>query len=158
MPAPVRQVLIGLGVVLAQWLVFSHLPVWGVVPDAVLLYVAVMALRYGRVAGAVAGFTAGLAMDLLLLGGFVGLGALIKTLLGFGMGVFRSERGDKLRLDPFTAVAGALALGLVHNGVWIITVLLVEDTRTIGAALGFWIGGAIYTAVLALAGVLFRRG
>lgn len=158
MPAPVRQVLIGLGVVLAQWLVFSHLQVWGVVPDAVLLYVAVIALRYGRVPGAVAGFAAGLAMDVLVLGGFVGLGALIKTILGFVVGIFRSERGELLRFDPFTAVVGAFALAMVHNGLWIITALLVEDTRTIWAALGFWLGGALYTAVLALAGALFRRG
>lgn len=158
MPAPIRQVLIGLGVVLAQWLVFSHLQVWGVVPDAVLLYVAVIALRYGRVPGAVAGFAAGLAVDFLVFGGFVGLGAFIKTLLGFVVGIFRSERGEMLRFDPFTAVVGAFALAMVHNGLWIITALLVEDTRTVWAALGFWIGGAVYTAVLALAGSLFRRG
>ena len=158
MPAPIRQVLIGLGVVLAQWLVFSHLQVWGVVPDAVLLYVAVIALRYGRVPGAIAGFAAGLAIDFLVFGGFIGLGALIKTLLGFVVGIFRSERGEMLRFDPFTAFVGALVLATVHNGLWVITALLVEDTRTLFAALGLWLGGAFYTAVLALAGSLFRRG
>jgi rod shape-determining protein MreD len=158
MPAPIRQVLIGLGVVLAQWLVFSHLQVWGVVPDAVLLYVAVIALRYGRVPGALAGFAAGLAMDFLVFGGFIGLGALIKTVLGFVVGVFRSERGEMLRFDPFTAFVGALVLATVHNGLWVITTLLVEDTRTLFAVLGLWLGGALYTAVLALAGSLFRRG
>lgn len=157
MPAPIRQVLIGLGVVLAQWLVFSHLKVWGVVPDAVLIYVAVVALRYGRVPGAVAGFAAGLAMDFLLFGGAVGLGTFIKTGLGFVIGIFRSDRGEMLRFDPVTAFVGALVLALVHNGLWIITTLLVEDTRTVWDALGFWLGGALYTAVLALTGALFRR-
>ena len=157
MPAPLRQVLIGLGVVLAQWLVFSHLKIWGVIPDAVLLYVAVVALRYGRVPGAIAGFAAGLAMDFLVFPGFVGLGALIKTILGFTIGIFRSERGEMLRFDPVTAFVGALVLATVHNGIWVITTMLVEDTRTLFAALGVWIGGAFYTAVLALVGSLFRR-
>ena len=157
MPAPLRQVLIGLGVVLAQWLVFDKIPVWGVVPDVVLLYVAVIALRYGRVAGAVAGFSTGLLMDLLVMPGFLGLGALVKTVLGFVVGIFRSERGEQLRFDPFTAFVGALVLAAVHNGLLIIGLALDEGTRTLFLVFGVWLGAALYTAVVALAGAMFRR-
>ena len=157
MPTLLRQVLVGLGVVLAQWLVFSKLRIWGVTPDVVLLYVAVMALRYGRVTGAVAGFAAGLASDLLVLGAFVGLGAMVKTLLGFVVGIFRSERGELLRFDPFTAFVGALVLAAVHNGLMIILMALDEGTRTLFLVFGVWLGSALYTAGVALVGSLFRR-
>jgi rod shape-determining protein MreD len=157
MPAPLRQVLIGIGVVIAQWLVFDKVPVWGVVPDVVLLYVAVMALRYGRVTGAIAGFSAGLLMDLLVMPGFLGLGALVKTILGFVVGIFRSERGEQLRFDPFTAFIGALVLAAVHNGLLIIGLALDEGTRTLFLVFGVWLGAALYTAVVALAGSLFKR-
>ena len=157
MPTLLRQVLIGLGVVLAQWLVFSRLPVWGVVPDIVLLYVALMALRYGRVAGAIAGFAAGLGADFLVLGSFVGLGALVKTALGFVVGIFRSERGEMLRLDPVTAFIGALVLAAVHNGLMVILMALDEGTRTLFLVFGVWLGAALYTAVVALIAALFRR-
>ena len=37
MPAALRYALVGVVVFLAQWLVFSRLPIFGAVPDAVLL-------------------------------------------------------------------------------------------------------------------------
>src|SRR5690606_23663908 len=54
-----RQVLFGLGVVLLQWLVFGRLKLWGAYPDIVLLFVAWIGLRFGRVGGSVAGFLTG---------------------------------------------------------------------------------------------------
>lgn len=158
MPSFVRQLLIGLGVVLAQWLVFDHLPIWGAKPDIVLLYVAVIALQYGRVAGAVAGFGAGLAMDALVMPGFLGVGALVKTALGFVIGIFRSERGEMLRFDAFTAFVGALVLAAVHHGLMIILMALDQETRTLFLVFGVWLGGALYTALVALVGSLLRRG
>ena len=157
MPTPLRHVLIGLGVVLAQWLLFDNLRVWNVAPDVVLLYVAVVALRYGRVAGAVAGFSAGMLMDLLVMPGFLGLGALVKTVLGFVVGIFRSERGEQLRFDPFTAFVGALVLAAVHNGLMVIGIALDEGARTLFLVFGLWIGGALYTALVALVGAMFKR-
>ena len=157
MPALLRQILIGIGVVVAQWLVFSRLRVWGVVPDVVLLYVALQGLRYGRVAGAASGFAAGLAMDLLVMPGFLGLNALLKTILGFVVGFFQSDRGETLRLDPFSAFVGALVVAAVHNGLMTILIALDEQTRTLFLVFGVWLGGALYTAVVALAGSLFRR-
>lgn len=155
MPYALRQVAVGLGVVLLQWLL-SHLDLWGVVPDVVLLYVAYVALRRGRVAGAVAGFSAGLLMDLLVNPSTLGINALMKTLMGFVIGLFRSEQGENLRLTPVQAFVGALVVAIVHNGLMTIVLALEQGTRTPFLIFGLWLGAALYTAVVALVGALFR--
>ena len=155
MPVVLRQLAFGAVVVLAQWLVFQRLPLWGVVPDVVLLYVALQALQYGRVAGAVSGFGAGLLMDLLT-GAPLGLNALLKTIMGFVIGLFRSDQGDKMRVDPLQAFAGALVVAVVHNGLLTILLALDQGTRNLFLIFGVWIGAAVYTAVVALVASLFR--
>ena len=157
MPFVLRQVAIGLAVVLLQWLL-SNLRLWDVWPDVVLLYVAYLALRRGRVAGAVAGFGTGLAMDFLVMPATLGLNAVLKTLMGFVVGLFQSEQGDYLRLTPAQAFIGALVVAVVHNGLMTIVLALDQDTRTPFLVFGLWLGAALYTAVVALAGALFRRG
>ena len=155
MPYVLRQVAVGLAVVLAQWLL-SNLLLWGVMPDVVLLYVAYVALRRGRVAGAVAGFSAGLLMDLVVNPSTLGINALLKTLMGFVVGLFQSEQGEHLRLTPVQAFVGALVVAVVHNGLLTILLALDQSTRTPFLIFGLWLGGALYTAVVALAGSLFR--
>ncbi len=155
MPYVLRQIAVGLAVVLLQWLL-SNLELWDVWPDVVLLYVAYVALRRGRVAGATAGFVSGLAMDLLVMPTFLGLNAVLKTLMGFVIGLFRSEQGDNLRLTPVQAFVGALVIAVVHNGLMTIVLALDQGTRTPFLIFGLWLGAALYTAVVALAGALFR--
>ena len=156
MPNPVRLVLLGLGVVLLQWLVFNHLRLWGAYADVVLLFVALTAVRYGRAAGTVAGFTGGLLMDLVTPGTPFGLFMTLKTLLGFVAGVFRSEQGAALRLHPPQAAVGALVVTLVHNGLLVIVLALSEETRNLFLITGLWLGSAVYTAAVAFIGALFR--
>ena len=155
MPYVLRQVAVGLAVVLAQWLL-SNLRLWGVTPDVVLLYVAYVALRRGRVAGAVTGFSAGLLMDFVVNPSTLGINALLKTLMGFVVGLFRSEQGEHLRLTPTQAFVGALVVAVVHNGLLTILLALDVGTRTPFLIFGLWLGSALYTAVVALTGSLFR--
>ena len=155
MPYVLRQVAVGLAVVLLQWLL-SHLGLWGAVPDVVLLYVAYVALRRGRVTGAVTGFAAGLLMDVVVNPSTLGIHALLKTLMGFVVGLFQSEQGEHLRLTPVQAFVGALVVAVVHNGLLTILLALDQDTRTPFLIFGLWLGSALYTAVVALAGALFR--
>lgn len=155
MPYVLRQVAIGLVVVLLQWLL-SNLRLWDVWPDVVLLYVAYVALRRGRVAGAVTGFFSGLAMDILVMPASLGLNTVLKTLMGFVIGLFQSEQGDNLRLTPGQAFVGALVVAVVHNGLMTIVLALDQDTRTPFLVFGLWLGASLYTAVVALAGSLFR--
>lgn len=156
MPVLLRRAAVGLVVVLLQWLVFRRLPLWGVIPDVVLLFVALTAVKRGRLAGAVAGFSTGLLMDLLINPATLGLNAFVKTLMGFVIGLFRSDQGENLRLDPVQATVGAFVVAIVHNGLMTIALALDQDTRTPYLIFGLWIGGAIYTAAVALVGSLFR--
>ena len=155
MPNVLRQVAVGLAVVLVQW-ILSNLRLWDVWPDVVLLYVAYVALRRGRVAGAVTGFSAGLLMDVLVNPATLGVNALLKTLLGFIVGLFQSEQGEHLRLTPVQAFVGALVVAVVHNGLLTILLALDQDTRTPFLIVGVWLGGSLYTAAVALIVSLFR--
>ena len=86
MPVVLRQVLFGLGVVLLQWLVFGRLRLWGAYPDVVLLFVAWIGLRYGRVQGTVTGFLTGFLLDVIY--GTWGIHMFVKTVVGFLVGMF----------------------------------------------------------------------
>ena len=156
MPHVFRRVLIGLGVVLLQWLVFSHLRLWGAFADVVLLYVAFVALRYGRVAGTVTGFTSGLLMDIVTPGTPLGFFMMLKTLLGFSIGFFRTEQGENIRLYPWQAFFGALLVTVVHNGLMVIILALDNQTRTLFLITGLWFGSALYTAFVAFIASLYR--
>ena len=157
MPVFLRRLVTGLGVVLLQWLVFGNLALWGVVPDVVLLFVALTALKRGRMAGAVAGFSAGLLMDILTNPVMFGLNALVKTLMGFVVGLFRSDQGENTRVAPPQAFLGALVVATVQNGLMTILLALDQGTRTPFLIAGFWLGGALYTAVVAFVAALFSR-
>ena len=155
MPILLRRVGTGIGVVLLQWLVFQRLGLWGVVPDVVLLFVTLVALKRGRLAGAVAGFSAGLAMDLLTNPAMFGVNALVKTLVGYVVGLFRSDQGENTRVATPQAFLGALVVAAVHNGLVTIALALGEGTRTPFLIAGVWVGGALYTAVVAFVASLF---
>ncbi|HEX8385644.1 MAG TPA: rod shape-determining protein MreD [Rubricoccaceae bacterium] len=155
MPLLLRRIGAGIGVVLLQWLVFGRLGLWGVVPDVVLLFVALVAIKRGRLAGAVAGFSAGLVMDILTNPTMFGLNALVKTLMGFVVGLFRSDQGENTRINPPQALVGALVVGVVQNGLMTILLALDQNTRTPFLIAGLWLGGAVYTAVVAFVAALF---
>ncbi|MEM6784284.1 MAG: rod shape-determining protein MreD [Bacteroidota bacterium] len=156
MPSSLRLVLTGLGVVLLQWLLLSRLPIYGVTPDAVLLFVTVAALRYGRVQGALAGFSMGLIADLLLNPSLLGLQSFSKTIIGFVAGQFRTEQNELLRSGPGQTAMSALAVALVHNVIVVFVLALTQDTRTLFLVTGLWLGSAVYTAGIALVAALLR--
>ena len=152
----IRLVLFGLGVVLLQWLVFNHLTLWGAYADVVLLFVAFIAVRYGREGGTIAGFASGLLMDFTTPGTPLGLFTLLKTLLGFSIGFFRRKPEESMRLYAGESFLGALAVALVHNGLMVIILALNQETRTLFLITGLWVGSALYTAAVAFIGALFR--
>lgn len=155
MPSLVREILVGVGVVLLQWLVFGRLTIYGAFPDVVLLYVAWVALRFGRAGGAIAGFGTGL-----LLGAVYdmwGSQMLVKTIMGFVVGHFATDTRDAPHFGPVQAFGGALALALVHNGLLAIILALDHGTRTASFLIGaFWVGSAVLTAIVAMLWTVVR--
>lgn len=156
MPLPIllRSLLYGSGIVLAQWLVLGRLRLWGAYPDAVLLFVAWLALRYGRRAGAISGFACGFVLDLVY--DTWGLHMLVKTIVGFMIGLFPSSEREGMLILPRQAFVGGLVLALVHNGLLVTFLALQTGARNSFLVMGLWLGSALYTAVLATAYTLAR--
>ncbi|MFT5142094.1 MAG: rod shape-determining protein MreD, partial [Thalassolituus oleivorans] len=94
MPPVVRRILLGILIVAAQWLVFGRLRLWGAYPDVVLLFVAWIGIRQGRRTGALSGFACGLLMDFAY--DTWGLHMLVKTIVGFLLGLFPATERDSL--------------------------------------------------------------
>lgn len=111
----IRRVLSLAAVILAalliQTTVIGPLRLWGARPDLLVLAVVALAMSSGPVSGALFGFWAGLAADLLLELP-VGVSALVYTLIGYAVGVARVYMVSQSVLVP-AAVAGAASLASV---------------------------------------------
>lgn len=82
-----------------------------VAPDLPLVIVVLLALRRGPEFGCVAGFAAGLLQDAAS-GGLIGVQALTKSMIGFGIGVV----GTRLRVtQPLVQVPGLVLLSLAEG-------------------------------------------
>ncbi|MEM6336162.1 MAG: rod shape-determining protein MreD [Bacteroidota bacterium] len=154
MPSPLRYVLLGLLAVLAQWLVFDRLRIFGAYPDVVLLYVAFLGFREGRLAGAIAGFSLGLLVD--AVHGSWGVHMLIKTVMGFAVGFFSpQDNRDAGPLRTGQLMLAALMIALLHNGLLVIFYVVQAGTRNAFMIGALWIGAALYTAAVAGIATLF---
>lgn len=154
MPALVRQALVGLLLVVLQWLVLGRLRLWGAYPDVVLLFVAWMGLRNGRQAGAVSGFVGGLLFDVIY--GTWGIHMFVKTLVGFLVGLFPANERETLLILPQHAFVGSLVIALLHNGLVVLFLALEAGTKNSFMITGLWFGSGLYTAALGALASLFK--
>ncbi|MCX8006787.1 MAG: rod shape-determining protein MreD [Coriobacteriia bacterium] len=131
-----------------QAAIAPHMRVAGVVPSFPLLVVITLALVNGASSGAVAGFVAGLLLDLLG-SGPIGAWAFVLTLVGYTAGMLQANVFAEGWLLPFTV---ALLAGLAAELVYLIVLIV------LGSELPFWrslfsvvLPRGMYNAVLALA-------
>lgn len=89
--------------------VLGHLRIAGVAPDLLLVIAIAAGLVGGETRGAIGGFFAGLAIDLITWGRPFGLAALVFTLVGWACGRFRSAAAQESRLGELL-VAGAASV------------------------------------------------
>ena len=95
---------------LAHATVAPALRIADVAPDIPLIMVVLLALRRGPEFGCAAGFAAGLFQDLAA-GGLIGVQALTKALVGFGIGTV----GHRLRVtQPLVQVPGLVLLTIAE--------------------------------------------
>jgi rod shape-determining protein MreD len=95
---------------LAQATLAPALRIADVAPDIPLIVVVLLALRRGPEFGCVAGFAAGLLQDVAA-GGLIGVQALTKALVGFGLGAV----GGRLRVtQPLVQVPGLIILTIAE--------------------------------------------
>ena len=155
MPLAIRRALVGLLIVALQWLILGRLRIWGAYPDMVLLFVAWLGLRHGRLAGSLAGFGLGFLMDAIY--GTWGIHMFVKTLVGFLIGLFPANERETLLIMPQQAFLGALVIALLHNGLMVLFMALQSGTRTMFLITVLWIGSSVYTSVLGTIASLFSR-
>jgi rod shape-determining protein MreD len=95
---------------LAQATLAPALRIADVSPDIPLIMVVLLALRRGPEFGCAAGFFAGLLQDVAA-GGLIGVQALTKALVGFGLGT----AGGRLRVtQPLVQVSGLVVLTMAE--------------------------------------------
>jgi len=155
MPVLARHALIGVALLLLQWLVLGRLQVWGAWPDAVLLFVVWLSLQHGRLVGSIGGFTAGFLMDVIY--GTWGIHMLVKTIIGFLAGLFPLEERETLLITPTQALLGGFVVALLHNGLFVILLALQTGARTGTMITAVWLGSAAYTAVVSGIAALFLQ-
>lgn len=154
MPLALRRLLAGLLVVALQWLILGRLRLWGAFPDVVLLYVAWIGLRYGRLSGSLMGGILGLLMDAIY--GTWGVHMFVKALVGFLVGLFPASERETLLIQPQQAFLGALVIALLHNGLMVALMALQTGTRTTFLITVLWLGSSLYTSLLGTIASLFN--
>lgn len=132
---------------LLQVAIAPELVIGGVVPNVLLLVVVTVALVEGPNSGAVAGFSAGLALD--LLGTLpVGPWALVLTVVGYAAGTLQANMFAAGWLLPVTV---AFAAGLAAElGYWTVLAVLGVGGPFWSTLLGVALPGAVYDTVVAL--------
>lgn len=154
MPLVVRYALLGLVTVAVQYLVLGRLQLWGAYPDAVLLFVSWLGLRYGRRVGAISGFTFGILMDALY--NTWGIQAFVKTLVGFLVGLFPANERETLLILPQQAFIGSFVIALLQNGLLLLFLVAQSGARGLSLLTTMWLGSALYTAVVGTIASLFK--
>ncbi len=150
MPLVVRHIFLGIAAVAAQWLVFGHLRLWGAYADVVLLYVAWIGIRHGKRTGALYGFALGFLVDAIY--DTWGLHMLLKTIVGFLVGLFPTSERESLLIMPRQAFLGGLVIALVQNGILVIFLALQTGSSDSFLVTGLWLGSALYTAAVGTLG------
>jgi rod shape-determining protein MreD len=104
----VRAGLLVLLAVILQISGFDQLHILGGTPDLIPLVVAAVAFYAGSTAGAIAGFSTGLLLDLAI-GTNIGASSLVLTAVGYGVGRFSDQRDVSHGLLPIPVAAAATA-------------------------------------------------
>ena len=113
----VRTALVVLGAFVLQVCLFSHLTVFGVTADLMLLLAITAGLASGPERGAVVGFAAGLLIDVTL-NTPLGLSALVYALVGYFVGGLQHAVLGSTWYTPVVVSAGASAVGVLLYAVF----------------------------------------
>lgn len=118
-----KAALVLLTALVVQWSVISRLDLFGAHGDLLILVPVAAALTVGPERGAVAGFAAGICVDLLVTTPF-GLTALTYCLVGYGVGAFQS---GVLRASWWLPMVAALAGSVIGTSFWAVAATVVGE-------------------------------
>ena len=136
--------------IVGEYLFAPALTIHGIAPDFTIIAIVILAMARGVQAGSVGGFCLGLVQDLAV-PTMLGLHALCKTLLGYGVGRTRGRL-----VYGLVPVEGALVLAsaLGHDTLF----MLIQSRQESEVFLGSWFTEAVPTAFYtALVGVPLIR-
>ncbi|GIU94112.1 MAG: hypothetical protein KatS3mg012_0569 [Gaiellaceae bacterium] len=142
-----RAALVVLAAAMLQVVIVSSLTVLGGTADLLLVTVCCLGLLRGAVVGAVAGFGAGLVVDVLTLD-TLGASSLVLTLVGFWAGRYGETTARGTRLPPLVAVGALTILAAVFAT--FLRVLLGEEVVAEHALVGALVPALVLNLALAL--------
>jgi len=108
------QAIAGFIIVVVQVLVSKFLTHGGAMPDFVLIYVVVITLSRGQLAGESTGFGIGLLLDVLA-SGTLGANALAKGVTAFFIGYFYNEEQSKHRVRTWALLVFVMVGAVINN-------------------------------------------
>lgn len=133
----------------------SMLSIGGITPDLVVLGVVYVGLVSGRLHASVAGFIAGLLLDLYS-GDVIGISALAKTLAGFAAGFFHDPEQVEKITRGVRAVLATLLCVSIHNAIFLFAYLQSIDVHILGIIVMHGVGSTAYTSILGAVHPLIR--
>ena len=144
----VRLVLLVVTLTVLQTTVFTHLRVFGAIPDLCLVATVAVAFEEGPQTGAIFGFASGLFIDLFLATP-LGLSALANAGTGYAVGVFQSGFVRESRTMPL--VLGFIG-GLIGGTIFVIVGGIAGEAGFFSlTSVRVILVAALYDAVVALA-------
>ncbi|MEX0844809.1 MAG: rod shape-determining protein MreD [Balneolaceae bacterium] len=140
-----KDLLVGLGFILAEVLIFQHLSFYGASPDPLLIYLLWLAMKYDRVKLILFAAILGLIQDALF--DFWGLNMFSKTLICFIVYNFLNRRIEG-RLVIWQIFMVILIVAVLHNLIFLGLSTFIEAYTSGFSPIIFIIGNSLYTALL----------
>ena len=141
-----------------QSTVVEHISIRGIKPDIILIILIYVSLRSGSMIGVILGFSIGLLQDFYGPPANLGLNALCKSLLGFGVGIGKEGLyKDSMLVLMLTLVISYITHDIIYH--------IIDARFTLDAVVSWFVGVSLpsvfYTVVLSLLLIYvfaYRRG
>ena len=138
-------ILVLFSLVLFQSLLSGVVTIAGIKPDLAIIILVYLALTRGRSYGMVFGFLIGFLSDVFT-PGTLGLGALVKCLIGFTLGSFK----DNLYLESLYSKGAVVFLTLILNDSLYYTITTGLSDSTFRVLSRYSLPSALYTSVIGM--------
>jgi rod shape-determining protein MreD len=150
----IRSGLIIICLLLLQTTYISLISLGGFLPDLLLIYLVIVALKRGQIEATISGFIIGLLQDIVTIK-FFGLGALSKTVAGFIAGYFFNENTIEQNLGSYRFIL-LTALGSITSCLLYFTIFFQgSETSVLFSTLEHTLGTTVYTCVISLLPMFF---
>ncbi len=145
----IKFIFISIIFIVLQTTVANIISIRGITPDFLLIWIVLIAIRYGQIESTLFGFTIGLLYDLAT-GGVIGLSSLSKSVSGFMAGYFFNENKTEITLSTYRFSLIVLLTSLIHNLFYYLIYLQGSEINTFRSIVV--IGGitALYTTTFSL--------